>query len=539
MQSSSDRSNFGRGLDILRRRGFWLVLCGALAGAAAFGLSRHQVKKYTATASLVFKSNQLTQQIAGLPSNVPVQAQQNSDVKFVQIGDMAEKTASRLGHGLTEQEVRKSLSIAQLGETNIVGESSIVDVSASVTSPALAAQIANTYAERFVAEQQTSNRRFFSSALATVSKQLAALSPKQRLRPAGIALQNRAQELKTLAELQYGGVQLAQRAVVPTSPSSPKTLRNTLIGGVMGLLLGLGLVLLLERLDRRIREPEELETIYRAPLLGVVPRDASPSRSAGATADGPRVPAPVAAEAFGLILAHMRSFNSERDVRTVLITAAEPGEGTTTVSLHLAEAAARSGSCTLLVEMDFRRPTLAQHLQIHPGPGLRDVLTGAVPAGSAVQSIELPTAAGSDGITRSTLDVLTAGVAQSAVLGELFNNHAVETVLDQTRAIYDLLIIDTSSLLAVSDAFPVLRRVDGVVVVSRIGHDRRDTAERLHQVLDRSAVPLLGVVANRFNAKRRGSTASAHSQVEQSTTPAENMSNGAVSTQEPRPMTRI
>jgi Mrp family chromosome partitioning ATPase len=71
----------------------------------------------------------------------------------------------------------------------------------------------------------------------------------------------------------------------------------------------------------------------------------------------------------------------------------------------------------------------------------------------------------------------------------------MEAVLEQAKSAYDLVVIDTP-LTAVSDAFPLLRKVDGVVIVGRVGHSRRDTAERLHQVLASSGAPLLGVIAN-------------------------------------------
>lgn len=537
MQQSSDGLSLERWLGVLRRRGLWILLCCVLAGTAAYGLSKHQIKKYTGTASLIFKSNQLTQQIAGLPTTVSVQAQQNSNIRLVQVGDMAAKTARKLGQGLTQQKVSQSLSVAQQGETNIAGESSIINVSASATSPTLAAAIANTYVEQFVVEQQTSNHQYFASALATVRKQLAALPPKQRLRGAGITLQNREQNLKLLANLQYGGVQLAQSAAVPTRPSSPRTLRNTLIGGTLGLLLGLGLALLLEYLDRRIKEPEELESIYRSPLLGVVPNGTSLALSARTTPDTPLAPPPpAAAEAFSLILAHLRSFNAERDMRTVLVTSASSGAGATTIALYLAEAAAKSGSRTLLLEMDLRRPTLAEHLCLQPRLGARDVLIDATLLSEAAQSINLQTPVDHGVTTRPTLDIVTADSAGSPAPAELIMSHTVETLLERAKSTYDLVVIDSPPLTAVSDAFPILGKADGIIVVSSIGRDRTDTARELHQVLDRSAAPLLGVIANRGKSKSRNSY---HYPKKETTPSAAVTTNGVVSPGEPRLTTEV
>jgi succinoglycan biosynthesis transport protein ExoP len=486
-------------LNILRRRAGWIVLCFVLVAAAAYGLSKHQTKKYTATASLVFNNNQQAQEVAGLPvsSSNSQQAQQSTNLKLVQLGDMATKTADVLGQGLTKDKISADLSVSAEGESNIV------NVAATAASPALAAGIANTYANQFVKEQQNSNHAYYASALRLVNKQLTALSPKEKAGTAGLALQDRAQSLGVLAELRNGNVQIAQAATIPTSPSSPKVSRNTAVGAVLGLLLGLGIAFLLERLDRRIREPKDLEAIYGLPLLGVVPESSALSRTGrGAPAAGAALPSGEA-EAFHLIRAHMRYFNVDRELRTLMVVSAAPGDGKTTIARHLAAAAARIGARVLVLEADLRRPTLAQQLGVTSARGLSDVLIGAVALPEAIQTLSLDSSSGGGSKTHS-FDVLVAGATPPPNPGELIESRAMETLLEGAKATYDLIVIDTPPLTAVSDAFPLLKKVDGVVIVGRVGRNRRDVAERLHETLAGAGAPLLGVIANGFKAGRRG-----------------------------------
>jgi capsular exopolysaccharide synthesis family protein len=169
----------------------------------------------------------------------------------------------------------------------------------------------------------------------------------------------------------------------------------------------------------------------------------------------------------------------------------------------LASAAARMGSRVLLLEADLRRPTVAQQLDIQSGPGVSDVLIGAVSFNEATQMVGLDSS--SAGAGGRTLDVLVAGGALPPNPGELIESHAMEALLERAKSTYDLVVIDTPPLTAVSDAFPLLRKVDGVIIVGRVGRNRRDVAQRLHETLTGAGAPLLGVVANGFKSGRLGS----------------------------------
>jgi capsular exopolysaccharide synthesis family protein len=174
------------------------------------------------------------------------------------------------------------------------------------------------------------------------------------------------------------------------------------------------------------------------------------------------------------------------------VVSAGPGEGKTTVSYNLAKAAAALGTRVLLIEGDMRRGTVVAPLLGRPDPSLSDVLIGEASMDEAVRSIQIG--------PRGVLDVLVAGEIPPPNTGELMESHAMEAVLERASAHYDLVVVDTPPLAVVADAVPLLTKVDGVIVVGRIGKSRRDTAEHLHTKLTSLHAPVLGIVANAVGA---------------------------------------
>jgi capsular exopolysaccharide synthesis family protein len=361
--------------------------------------------------------------------------------------------------------------------------------------------VANTYAGVFVSEQENGDHQYYRSALATVERQIAELSPAQARGSQGLALQNRAQSLATLAGIRSDTVSLAQTAAVPTAPSSPTIKRNAIVAGLLGLLLGVGLAFGIERLDQRLREPEELESAYELPLLGAIPDSKALRRGGRGSRTGP--PSGAVTDAFQFVRARLLYFNVDRDVRTLAIVSAEPGDGKTTVAHWLADAAAAIGSRALLIEADLRRPTMAQETGLELGPGLADVLIGACAFDDAKQTLELG-APGVDREAEHSLDVIVAG-ALPPNPAEMLQSHAMSEVIKRAKADYDFVVIDTPPLVAVSDALPLMRSVDGVAIVAGMRRNRRDAAQRLKSTLVSVKAPLLGVIANRVKSRNDAS----------------------------------
>jgi capsular exopolysaccharide synthesis family protein len=494
-QESAEQGDFERVLRVLRRRAGLIVLCTLLTAAAAFGFSKQQTKQYTATASLVFEdSNQIPQILFGHSGgSEDTPARQSTRVKLLELGPAATRTAKKLGR-VDVAEVKRSVSISPQGESNVV------DIRATTTSAGLSARIANVYAKQFIAARTRSSRRSAAQVRKLIERQYSALSPEERAEPQGLALLNQIQSLAVSSRLSSSEAQLAHSASAPISPSSPKVARNTVLGGLLGLLLGLGLAFLFERLNRQLRDPEEAREAFGLPVLGTVPESKAimASNEGSAAAELPFVEN----EAFRMLRASLRYFNVDEDLRTVLVTSYRAGAGKTTIAWNLARVGA-SGSRAIVVETDLRNPTLARQHGLEPGPGLAEVLTRQVGLDAAIQFKRVAAGVGPNGAEEPTLHAITAG-ALPPNPAELLESRAMDELLSQLEERYELIVIDTAPIGVISDCFPLLRRVDGVVAVARMGKSTRESAGKVREQLERLDAPTLGVVANGLRLGRRG-----------------------------------
>ena len=491
-----DKTALDQALVVLRRRWALVILCGALAGMAAVAFSLHQRPDYTASASLLFgdpQSNQNQDLFGGTATptpNVDPTQQAATNLGLVSLPIIASKTASALH--TTATVVRSGLSVSA------VGLSAMVNVTVTDSNPQRAARIANTYARQYIAFRQQAARAKLESARAEITKDLAFLPAANRLGPVGRSLQARSNQLQVMAALQTGDAELVQSAAVPRSPSSPSTKRNGVLGVLLGLLVGVGLAFAAARFDRRIRDPSELEDAYGVPLLGAVP-----NRRSYAAMGRPALP-PSEAEPFALLRARLRYFNVDRDVRSLLVTSATQGEGKTTVALGLAIAEAAAGNSNVaLVEADLRRPVLAQRLGIDAMPGLAEILSwNYYEMEAAMRRLAVPQSNRRTD-SRASFTLIPAG-AQPPNPAELLESRAMSELLHSLTQQFDLVVIDTPSPSVVPDAMPLLRLVNGTVIVARMNRTTRDAARHLREQLEQLQSPTLGVVATTMTAKRHG-----------------------------------
>ena len=495
MTEAGNALNLETIIAVLRSRLLVIVGCVVVVAGSAFAFSLAQTKEYTAAAKLLFRDPGLDQQAAGVTEIGSRDPQRDTatNVRLVRLGGVASRTAKQLGDGLTPQAVLNSVEVSPEGATDIA------TVAATAGSPRRASALANAFTQQFIATRREIDQARVLRARTLVERQLKDLPQREQEGLRGQALVDRSESLGILASLQTGNAELVERATPPASPSSPKVLRNTVLGGILGLLLGVAAAFVLDRLDRRMKQPEDLERAFGLPLLGVVPASQAYA-TASNNANGVVLPAREG-EAFRMLRAHLRYFNVDRDVRTVMVTSAASGEGKSTVAQHLAQAAAMMGTSTLLVEADLRRPSLGERLGRLDGPGLGEVLIGVCSAQAAIRSVSLGSSANGSA-SNSRLDVLLAGAIPPNP-AELIESRAMQELISSAAAEYELVLIDTPPLTVVSDAIPLLRQVDGVIIVSRLGMSTQDAAVQMRNRLTSLGAPTLGVVGNAYDQSKR------------------------------------
>jgi uncharacterized protein involved in exopolysaccharide biosynthesis len=202
LAAGSRRSELDYVLRVLRARRFVILFCTLLVGGSALAFSLTQQTEYTATAGLLFRDAELDQKLFGstaLPPSTDPTREAATNVNLVDLQAVSQLTATALGGGATAASIQSKVSASAEGQSNIVL------IKATDPDPAVAARIANTYAQQFIAFRRNADRAKVTGAQQLVQSQLSQLQREGNAgSPTGVSLQNYAEQLGILASLQPG-----------------------------------------------------------------------------------------------------------------------------------------------------------------------------------------------------------------------------------------------------------------------------------------------------------------------------------------------
>jgi Mrp family chromosome partitioning ATPase/capsular polysaccharide biosynthesis protein len=499
----------------------WLILAVAiLVAAGTYEYYKGKARSYSATTQLFLggSSEPAVGSGAGKPSlSVRGLADQVGLINSTLIGKPVREQL-RAEHDLA--------AVRGKAAAKASGTSDFITITTEARTPKAADDLANAYAQGYIRRQRTEYRKGIQAQLATARGQLrrietpspvakgngkAAPSNTATLQAASLAskISQLETQLSTFTGVQQVGPARAQPLSNSTSPR-----QNAIFGFVIGLLLASVAAYLLTRFDRRIRRLADVESILHTQILAALPAVKSPA----VRPDGRRVPAKPLLEPLRRLYTTLQLGNPldpggrERAPRVILFISPDAGDGRSTLIANLARVQSEAGERVAVVEADFRRPTQARLLDVHGQYGLADVLSGKIGLGEAMQSARssLDPSPGDGGSAPAPGSVST--VVESRSVGSLsvlvgggavanppalLAGDAMSDLLRSVAGEFDYVLVDVPPPPEVSDAMPLLQLVDGIVLVARIGHTREVSAQRLAQLLGRTAsAPVLGAVVN-------------------------------------------
>jgi capsular exopolysaccharide synthesis family protein len=471
----------------LKRR--WKLIAGItlLVFASALIWSLSQEKQYEGISTVVLSQTERATALfnpeVDTRSDDP-EREINTAVELITFETVAERVKESLGVETSAGDLLDQV------KTEIEGNSNIVSIIASDEDPEQAAAIATAFAEEYAAFRKETAQASLNEAAQTARDRLNELSATEQASDEGRELRARLRQIEIAAAAQTGGVEVARRALVPTNASSPKPLRTGVLALVLGLLLALGCALLLELLDRRLKEEEDIETVLGLPILATIPRPARRSSVVVPGADRGQY------EGYSALATNLRFFELGGGLEALLFTSPAPAEGKTSVTLGTARALAALDLRVIAIEADLRRPSFANY-GLSRGGGLSTILAGVSDLERALIDVDAdtfePLDAGSAPRGR-TFQVVPAGPAPPNPQA-LLARPAMTYVVEEARALADVVLLDCPPIGTVNDPVTLANLVDGVILVARLNQTTRDAARRAMRTLENLETQIVGVVA--------------------------------------------
>ncbi|MGH2746655.1 MAG: AAA family ATPase [Actinomycetota bacterium] len=542
-------------LRTLKRR--WPIIAAAVAIAAAVGGATATVvapvgssgstdTSYDATA-LLFNTNasSATTGLISLPSQ---------DIStLAKTGEVPIRVAERLDFEISPAELAGSVEVIR------PEGSGLLQITATSTKANRAEALANAFASELPAWLSEREKTFKLGAAKALAKNLESLqreivavegqvaaargdpllvAQRDALVAHRLTLAEQYQQLRISAALPAGYQVVQQASATPSVTTTDTTFQppdsrpeRTLLAALLGLAFGIGIALIVDRLDTRIHTRDDAEEHFARPVLAEIPEisrrerkrfaiPASRARSRAAdafrllatamarpSADGagnghsPELLAPVAMDKLSSVSPdsprpraqpsrHAAGLESLDGLpRTILVTSAGPGEGKTTTVVNLAAVLAEMGRRVLVVSCDFQRPRLHDFLHVSNDTGLSDAIQSA--DGGPVLEGRVTTISLGD----FSIDVVPSGPSPDKP-GELLSSANMRRAIAEARQLADVVILDSAPLLSTSDAALLFGDVDSVLVVARAGHTRAAHAERAIELLTRLGARVPGVALN-------------------------------------------
>jgi capsular exopolysaccharide synthesis family protein len=493
-------------LKVLRRRWIEVTLVMAVALGVAWVSTRvappgPPVKTYEATAVLLSGTEATT--FLQSATTYPIQ----TIAALTTVGEVPKRVAASL------QYQGDPFDLAQQVTAEGDPETGLVRITATSTDPTETATVANEFATQLVAylsDQITSTTQNLAKDLRTrigvLENEILELNQQIGTDETGDDALVTARESATTTLTSYR-IQLNQvltqgatgpgliriQDAVPVEAAGQVTFdvsstgARLILAAVLGLVASVGIVLLLEKLDRRIRTREQAERSLDLPVLSEMPvvRKWSKARANIAVATEPKS---AVADSLRLLAAAITR-RPPTEPQVILITSPGPGDGKSTVVANLAATFAEVGKRVLVLSCDLRKPRIHSLFGVPNMSGLSEVLSNPADSNGSLLS-------GSKWRTPLSKVMLVPSGSVPEKPGELLSSDNMRRVLEEARGLADIVLVDTAPVLAAGDSAHLFPLVDAVLVIVRADKTLTQSAERASELLRRLKAPVVGALLN-------------------------------------------
>lgn len=421
---------------LLRSR--WLIVCATLAASIVLAIvvTAMTTPLYQASTRLFVSTESGSSLAEAYQGNRFSQERVKSYAELIEGQTVAQRTIDKLGLDITAGELQEKVTASAKLDTVLI------NVSVLDESPVRARDIANSLSDEFV----------------VMIRELE--TPEPGATP----------DARVVVE---------QRASIPERPVTPDTTRNIGLGVILGLALGVGLAVLRDMLDNTVKDRATLETITGSGVVGNIPLDKERRKNPAISFDSDRS---AISEAFRKLRTNLQFLAVDNPPRAIVITSSMPAEGKSTTAINIALALAEAEHNVVIVDGDLRRPSLHKYLDLVGTVGVSTVLSGGASLSESLQKTRFP------GLTALTSGAIPPNPS------ELLGSQAAKNLMAELRAEFDYVIVDSTPLLAVTDAAILAAAADGVLMMARFGKTKRDELSHAVGSLEGVGAPMLGTV---------------------------------------------
>ena len=469
------------------RRSIPIVLALTILGAVALSAVRQlQGPQYAASSTVLFSSTKLGALLTGTESWTDPKRAEDTELALATSGELFERTAQeadgRLGH---PGELRAAMRVD--------ANSDILIFTAETADPARSVAIANAVAAEYIDWREELSGETIREAIAQVRSEIATEGSNALLR-------EQLNRLQLMETLNSGGAVPLQEATA-AAKTTPRPIRDAILGAALGFLIGLLVVGLREVLNTKVRSETDIEEILGVPVLATVPTFPRRTRLVMLGRHEAEF-----GDTYAVLAATLMQLSPNQQTTAVAVTSAIAGEGKTSTAANLAVAFARRGKSVILADFDVRKPSIAEVFRIpRDASGLMQAVRGSDEVEDLLWSVSVngngrqanaapPSTNGKPRGARVDGSLLILPAGGSLPVGAGADTRQTGELVERLRRQADVVVLDTPPALLTAEMTELSRNVDVVVAVVRQGRSTRRSLHSLTRQAQNWSAEFVGAV---------------------------------------------